>query len=96
MFRKSVQGFVVRSDERPAPGEIISLGLLEEGEASGSKSFLADERGHFTLKVYEGLHYKVSAYPRGASGDAPQSPWVEVPQTPSGEPIKLVLPVLKK
>jgi len=32
----------------------------------------------------------------GASGDAPQSPWVEVPQTPGTKPIKLVLPILKK
>jgi hypothetical protein len=92
----SVQGFVVWSDGRPAPNEYIDLGLLEEGETSGIKTLQADDRGHFTLKVYEGLYYKVSAYPRGASGDAPQSPWVEVPQAPGAKPIKLVLPVLKK
>jgi hypothetical protein len=92
----SVQGFVVWSDGRPAPNEYIYLGLLEEGEASGSKTLQADERGHFTLKVYEGLNYKVSAYPRNGSGAAPQSEWVDVPQTPGAKPIKLVLPVLKK
>jgi len=92
----SVQGFVVWSDGRQAPGETIYLGLLEEGETAALKILRADDRGHFTLKVYEGLYYKVSAYPRGASGDAPQSPWVEVPQTPGAKPIKLVLPILKK
>jgi hypothetical protein len=91
-----VQGFVVWSDGRPAPGETIYLGLLEEGETAALKILRADDRGHFILKVYEGLYYKVSAYPRGASGDAPQSPWVEVPQTPGAKPIKLVLPILKK
>jgi hypothetical protein len=92
----SLQGFVVWSDGRPAPNEYIYLGLLEEGESSGTKTLQADERGHFTLKVYEGLNYKVSAYPRNASGAAPQSEWVDVPQTPEAKPIKLVLPALKK
>jgi hypothetical protein len=92
----SVQGFVVWSDGRPAPNEYIYLSLLEEGETSGIKTLQADERGHFTLKVYEGLNYKVSAYPRNGSGAAPQSQWIEVPQTPDAKPIKLVLPVLKK
>jgi hypothetical protein len=92
----SVQGFIVWSDGRPAPSEYIYLGILEEGDASGTKTIQADERGHFTLKVYEGLNYKVSAYARNASGAAPQSEWVDVPQTPDAKPIKLVLPVLKK
>jgi hypothetical protein len=34
--------------------------------------------------------------PRNASGAAPQSEWVDVPQTPDAKPIKLVLPALKK
>jgi 5-hydroxyisourate hydrolase-like protein (transthyretin family) len=91
-----VQGFVVWSDGRPAPGAYIYLSLLEEGESSGAKTLQADERGHFTLKVYEGLNYKVSAYQRNATGAAQQSEWVEAPQTPDAKPIKLVLPVLKK
>src|SRR5262245_35771043 len=92
----NVQGFVVWSDGRPAPGEYIYLSLLEEGETSGTKTLQADERGHFTLKVFEGLYYKVSAYQRNASGAAPQSEWVDVPKTPDAKPIKLVLPVLEK
>src|SRR5262245_1382291 len=92
----SVQGFVVWSDGRPAPGEYIDLSLLEEGEASGINSLQADGRGYFTLKVYEGLNYKVSAYSRNATGAVPQSEWVEAPQTPDAKPIKLVLPALKK
>jgi len=86
---------------KPTPRGVLSStsqrrSFLEEGDISGFKTLQADERGHFTLKVYEGLDYKVSAYPRNASGAAPQSEWVEVPQTPDAKPIKLVLPVLKK
>lgn len=92
----SVQGFVVWSDGRPAPGASIDLSLLEEGEASGINSLQADGRGYFILKVYEGLNYKVSAYTRNANGAVTQSEWVEAPQTPDAKPIKLVLPVLKK
>jgi hypothetical protein len=92
----SVQGFVVWSDGRPAPNEYIYLSFLEEGDISGFKILQADERGQFTLKVYEELNYRVSAYPRNGSGAAPQSQWVDVPQTPDAKPIKLVLPVLKK
>jgi len=91
-----VQGFVVWSDRRPAPGETICLSLLAEGETSGINILYADERGHFTLKVYEGLNYMLSAYPRNATGAARQSEWVETFQTPDAKPIKLVLPALKK
>src|SRR5262245_13538201 len=59
-------------------------------------SLQADGRGYFTLKVYEGLYYKVSAYSRNATGAVPQSEWVDVPQTPDAKPIKLVLPALTK
>jgi 5-hydroxyisourate hydrolase-like protein (transthyretin family) len=90
----SVKGFVVWSDGRPAPDVAIYLSLLEEGDITGTKTLQADERGHFTLKVYEGLEYRVSAY--NATGAAAQSEWVEAPQTADAKPIKLVLPAPKK
>lgn len=90
----SVKGFVVWSDGRHAPGVTIYMSLLEEGETSGTKTLQADERGHFTFKVYEGLEYRVSAY--NATGAATQSEWVETPQTADAKPIKLVLPAPKK
>src|SRR5262249_25545941 len=96
LAERIVQGFVVWSDGRPAPSEYIYLSLMEEGESSGFKTLQADDRGHFTLKIYDGLNYKVSAYPRNATGAAPQSEWVEVPRSPDAKPIKLVLPALKK
>ena len=96
LTEREVEGFVVWADGRPAPGVNIYLSLQEEGEITGSRSLRADERGRFKLKVYEGLKYSVSAYPQGATGAAPQSPWVEVPQTPGSAPIKLVLPILKR
>jgi 5-hydroxyisourate hydrolase-like protein (transthyretin family) len=90
----SVDGFVVWEDGRPAPGVSIYLSLQEEGELSAFKSIRADERGRFTVKVYEGLSYKVSAYPQGATGAAPQSKWMEVPP-PGAPPMKLVLPIIR-
>jgi hypothetical protein len=92
----NVGGFVVWSDGRPAPGVMINLSLLEEGDLSDVETFRADERGRFTLKAYESLKYRVSAYPQGARGPEPQSQWVEVPQTRDDVPIKLILPILKK
>ena len=96
MSEYSVEGFVVWSDGRPAPGVYIYLSQYEEGEMSSSTSLKADERGRFTLKLFDGLRYMVSAYPSGATGPEAQSKWVEVPRVPGIAPIKLVLPVLKK
>jgi hypothetical protein len=92
----NVEGLVVWSDGRPAPDVSIYLSLQEEGETSSFQTSLADKQGHFTIKVYAGLKYKVSAYPLNTTGDAAQSAWVEVPHSPGASSIKLVLPVLKK
>jgi hypothetical protein len=95
LTERAVEGFVVWADGRPAPGVSVYQELKEEGELSAFKSLRADERGRFTLKIYEGPMYVVSAYPRGATGAAAQSRWVEVP--PAGSPpIRLVLPLPKK
>jgi hypothetical protein len=96
LIEYEVEGYVVWSDGRPSPGVSITLSMWEHGEFTASQSFLADERGRFKLKVYEGVNYAVSAYPLNASGPEPQSKWVEVPTTSGGEPIRLVLPILKK
>jgi 5-hydroxyisourate hydrolase-like protein (transthyretin family) len=90
-----VTGTVVYEDGRPAPGASVYVNQMEEDRTGDFKNVQADERGHFSLKVYEGLSYKMSAYPRGATGPAPQSPWIDVPP-PGALPVKLVLPVLKK
>ena len=91
-----VAGTVVWEDGRPAPGVSVYLSLQEENDVTDTKSLVADERGRFMLKVYEGLNYKVSAYPRGATGPAAQSPWIDVPPSPGARPVRLVLPLPKK
>jgi 5-hydroxyisourate hydrolase-like protein (transthyretin family) len=90
-----VTGTVVYEDGRPAPGATVYLDQMEEGRTGDSRNVQADERGRFTLKAYEGLNYKMSAYPKGATGPAAQSQWIDVPP-PGARPAKLVLPVFKK
>jgi 5-hydroxyisourate hydrolase-like protein (transthyretin family) len=97
LLEYSVVGFVVWSDGRPAPGVYIYISLQEEEERAVSlETIRADERGRFTLKLFEGRKYKVSAYPENASGNAAQSEWVEVLQAHRTTPLKLVLPTPKK
>lgn len=88
----SVDGLVVWSEGQPASGVNIYLSLMEEGDMTANITLQADERGQFTLKLYEGLQYKVSAYPQRDSGPAAQSPWLEVPHIHGPKTIKLVLP----
>jgi hypothetical protein len=91
----AVEGLVVWADGRPAPGANVYVSLEEEGEPSSHASLRADERGRFTLKVYEGLSYKVSAHlAEGATGAAAQSNWAEVPP-PDAPAIKIVLPITR-
>jgi 5-hydroxyisourate hydrolase-like protein (transthyretin family) len=90
-----VTGTVVYEDGQAAPGASVYVSQMEDDRTGDIRNAQADERGRFTVKVYEGLSYRMSAYPRGATGTAAQSPWIEVP--PRGaRPVKLVLPVLKK
>ncbi|MCA1643019.1 MAG: carboxypeptidase-like regulatory domain-containing protein, partial [Acidobacteria bacterium] len=91
-----VEGAVVWSDGRPAPGANLYLSLQEGGATTAFVMLKADERGRFKLKVCEGLSFTVNAYTDGA-GDAmaARSPQVEVPPRGSA-PLKLVLAVTKK
>ena len=96
LAERGVEGFVVWEDGRPAPGANIYLSEFAEGEMVSLSSSRADEHGRFTLKVYEGLTYKMSAYQEGAGSPPPQSPWVEFQAAPRAPHLKLVLPAPKK
>jgi 5-hydroxyisourate hydrolase-like protein (transthyretin family) len=92
LTQRTVEGIVVSSDGRPATGTSVYLNLIEEGEMTAFSSAQADENGRFTLKLYEGLQYKVSAYRQGAAGKGVQSEWIEIPMNSRDQPIRLVLP----
>jgi len=89
---RTVEGIVVWQDGRPATGASVYLNLIEEGEMTAFSSAQVDEQGRFTLKVFEGMQYKVSASRQGSAGKYLQSDWVELPMNFSREPIRLVLP----
>jgi 5-hydroxyisourate hydrolase-like protein (transthyretin family) len=87
-----ITGVVVYEDGRAAPGASVYVSQIEDDRTGDNRNAQADERGRFTVKVYEGLNYRMGAYPQGASGTAAQSPWIDVP--PRGaRPVRLVLPV---
>jgi hypothetical protein len=92
LTRYSVEGLVVWSDGQPAANVNIYLNEIEEGQVASFTNSRSDEKGGFIVQVYEGLVYKVSAYPDGASGPSAQSPWVDVPALHGPKQVKLVLP----
>jgi hypothetical protein len=69
--------------------------LFEEGGMSSFFSVATDENGRFTLKIFEGLQYKISAY-RESGAMRAQSEYIELPMNPGDQPIKLVLPALRR
>lgn len=88
-----VEGFVVRDDGRPAPGAGVYLWLPGGGVPDDLIEHHADAQGRFTLKVYEGLKYKVTAVPPNVIGGSdPMSRWTDVPPSPGSPPLRLVAP----
>lgn len=96
LTEQTIEGAVVWADGRAAPGASVYVVLHEEGEMTDTKSVQSDERGLFTLKLLEGLTYRVSAYPEGGTGPEAQSQWVDITATRGTQALRLVLPVLKK
>jgi hypothetical protein len=91
LSQRTVNGVIVWSDGQPVKGASVYLSLMEEGEMSSFSSINADENGRFTLKLFEGLTYKVSAFRQGVGGKQAQSEYIEIPMT-AEQPIRLVLP----
>lgn len=92
LSQRTVTGAVVWSDGQPVKGASIYLNLMEDGEMTSFSTEQPDENGRFTLKLYEGVQYKISAYRGGANGRNAQSDWIDVPLT-LDQPLRLVLPV---
>jgi hypothetical protein len=91
LSQRTVNGLVVWPDGQPAPGAGISVSLSEEGEPAAFSSTTTDEKGQFTLKLFEGLQYTVSAYWKGTGGKYYQIEFIEIPIS-LDQPLRLVLP----
>ena len=92
LTQRTVNGVVVWPDGRPADAVSIYVSLIEEGDMSSFATVPADENGKFSLTVYEGLQYRVSAYRQLPLRKYVQSEYIEIPLNPGNQPIKLVLP----
>jgi hypothetical protein len=89
--QRTVNGLVVWPDGQPAPGASVYVSLSEDGDPSAFSSTTTDEKGQFTVKLFEGLQFKVSAYRKGADGKQYQTEFIEIPLT-ADKPMRLVLP----
>lgn len=87
-----VEGMVIWSDGRAAPGSSIYLELNEEQGSTPITTSPADKLGRFTLKLYEGQTYKVSAFMSRPNREGIQSAYIDVPTKHGPRSIKLVLP----
>jgi 5-hydroxyisourate hydrolase-like protein (transthyretin family) len=92
LTQRTVNGVVVWPDGRPANAVSIYVSLMEEGDMSSFATVPADENGKFSLTIYEGLQYKISAYRQLGAGKYVQSEYIEIPLNLENQPIKLVLP----
>jgi hypothetical protein len=88
---RTVEGIVVWPDDRPVTGATIFINLIEEGEMTAFSTSPTNENGRFTLNLYEGLQYKVSAFLRGGDKGV-QSESIEIPMNSHDQIIRLVLP----
>ena len=91
LSQRTVTGVIVWSDGQPVNGASVYLSLMEEGAMSSFSSVQADAQGHFTLKLLEGLQYKVSAYRQVNGGKSAQSEYIDIPMAVE-QPLRLVLP----
>jgi hypothetical protein len=95
LTQRTVNGLVVWPDGQPAPGASVFVSLNEEGAMSASSTTTTDDKGRFTLKLYEGLQYKVSAYVKSAGSKSSQTEYIEIPISVD-QPLRLVLPPLPR
>jgi hypothetical protein len=87
----NLEGLVVWEDGRPAPGAGVTVSLFEEGAMTMYNVLKADERGRFTVKVFNGASYRLNASLQTASGSAAHSKWIDVQPAAGAAPVKLVL-----
>lgn len=95
LLQGTVDGLVVWSDGQPVKGASIYVSLNEDGDLTSLPSVMSDENGRFTLKLYEGLQYKVSAYWKGAGDKSAQTEYIEIPLALE-RPLRLVLPQMPR
>jgi hypothetical protein len=81
LSQRTFTGLVVWPDGQPAPGASVFVSLNEDGDISEFSGTTTDEKGQFTLKLYQGLLFKVSAYWKGTGSKYWQTESIEIPIT---------------
>lgn len=93
--QRIVNGLVVWPDGQPAKGASVYVSFSEDGDPSAFTSTTTDEQGRFTVKLYEGLQYKASAYLKGTGQKFSQTEFIEIPMS-MDQPLRLVLPPMPR
>lgn len=92
LTERSIEGTVVLADGRPA--ENANVGYQELSASGNSSSYGAqtDARGRFTVKVYDGFTYLISAHINtGKNGGQMHAEPIEVTAVAEMQPIKLTI-----
>lgn len=95
LTKRTLSGIVLGADGRPVAGASVYVELIEDGDMSHLTGGLTDADGRFTLQIFAGLQYKISAYRQLSGSKGLQSEYIDVPLA-SDQPVRLVLPALPR
>ncbi len=91
LSERTITGVVAAADGQPVSGASVYLSLTEEGLPSASSGGVTNENGEFTMKLWAGLPYKISAFKQTPGGKNLQTEFIDVPLA-LDQPLRLVLP----
>jgi hypothetical protein len=91
LVERTISGTVLWPDGRPAAGADVNFELSDYPGKSLSGQVEADQKGGFTLQLFEGLGYRIYADAEEAKDKYSHSDPVELTPTEKTKPFKLIL-----